>query len=146
MAGALRARQRARPLAMGIVGTEKSGERRGAEPRQAAAAGDPSAHAGARTAAGPVPDRADGIPGGDAGRSETGPRRSFGAALLVAFLHAYKRLISPLLPRACRFVPTCSEYAAEAVERYGALRGSWMGLRRIGRCHPFHAGGFDPVK
>jgi hypothetical protein len=61
-------------------------------------------------------------------------------------LRFYKAGVSPLLPPACRFVPTCSEYALEAVERYGALRGGWMGLRRLLRCHPFHPGGFDPVK
>jgi putative membrane protein insertion efficiency factor len=66
--------------------------------------------------------------------------------VLVALLRFYKAGISPLLPPSCRFVPTCSEYAREAVERYGALRGSWMGLRRLLRCHPFHAGGYDPVK
>lgn len=66
--------------------------------------------------------------------------------VLVALLRFYKSSISPLLPPSCRFVPTCSEYAREAVERYGALRGSWMGLRRLLRCHPFHAGGYDPVK
>ncbi len=66
--------------------------------------------------------------------------------LLVALLRFYKAAVSPLLPPSCRFVPTCSEYAMEAVEKYGALRGGWMGVRRILRCHPFHPGGFDPVK
>jgi len=64
----------------------------------------------------------------------------------IALLRFYKASISPLLPPACRFVPTCSEYAREAIERYGALKGGWMGLRRLLRCHPFHPGGFDPVK
>jgi putative membrane protein insertion efficiency factor len=60
-------------------------------------------------------------------------------------LRAYKRWVSPLLPPACRFVPTCSEYAAEAVARYGALRGMWLAMRRLLRCHPLSRGGFDPV-
>jgi uncharacterized protein len=66
--------------------------------------------------------------------------------LIVALLAAYKRFLSPFLPAACRFAPTCSEYMAEAVEKYGAPRGIWLGLRRLGRCHPLHAGGFDPVR
>ena len=66
--------------------------------------------------------------------------------VFIALLRFYKAGVSPLLPPSCRFVPTCSEYAMEAIERYGALKGSWMGLRRLLRCHPFHPGGFDPVK
>jgi putative membrane protein insertion efficiency factor len=66
--------------------------------------------------------------------------------VFIALLRFYKAGISPLLPPSCRFVPTCSEYATEAIERYGALKGGWMGLRRLLRCHPFHPGGFDPVK
>jgi putative membrane protein insertion efficiency factor len=66
--------------------------------------------------------------------------------LVVALLRAYKTFLSPLLPSACRFYPTCSEYMREAVERYGAVRGVWLGLRRLLRCHPFHEGGFDPVR
>ncbi|MCA1614647.1 MAG: membrane protein insertion efficiency factor YidD [Acidobacteria bacterium] len=65
---------------------------------------------------------------------------------LTSLLRFYKAFISPVLPPSCRFVPTCSEYALEAVERYGAIRGVWMGLRRLLRCHPFHPGGYDPVK
>ena len=64
---------------------------------------------------------------------------------VIGVLGFYKRWISPALPPACRFEPTCSEYAAEAVGRYGLLRGGWMGLKRILRCHPFHPGGHDPV-
>jgi putative membrane protein insertion efficiency factor len=67
-------------------------------------------------------------------------------SVLLFLLTAYKKLLSPLLPPACRFVPTCSEYAYEAVKRHGAWRGSWMGLRRLLRCHPFHPGGYDPVE
>ena len=66
--------------------------------------------------------------------------------VLTTLLRAYKVGVSPLLPPSCRFVPTCSEYALEAIEKYGALRGGWLGLRRLLRCHPFHPGGFDPVK
>ncbi len=66
--------------------------------------------------------------------------------VLITLLKFYKLAVSPLLPPSCRFVPTCSEYASEAIERYGALRGSWMGVRRVLRCHPFHPGGYDPVK
>jgi putative membrane protein insertion efficiency factor len=64
----------------------------------------------------------------------------------VRLLGAYKLVVSPLLPSACRFYPTCSDYMREAVERYGVGRGVWMGLRRLARCHPFQAGGFDPVR
>ena len=66
-------------------------------------------------------------------------------SVLTGMLGAYKRRISPLLPRACRFEPTCSEYAMDAVELYGAWRGSGMALKRLMRCHPFSRGGFDPV-
>jgi putative membrane protein insertion efficiency factor len=66
--------------------------------------------------------------------------------ILISLLKFYKATISPWLPPSCRFVPTCSEYACEAIERHGALRGSAMGLRRLLRCHPFHSGGYDPVK
>jgi len=64
---------------------------------------------------------------------------------MILVLGAYKKVLSPLLPAACRFHPTCSMYAAEAVARHGARRGLVLAVRRIGRCHPFHAGGFDPV-
>jgi len=61
-------------------------------------------------------------------------------------LNVYKFAVSPFLPSACRFYPTCSEYMREAVERHGAGKGLWMGLRRVARCHPFHSGGYDPVR
>ena len=66
--------------------------------------------------------------------------------LVVALLRFYKRWISPMLPSACRYYPTCSEYMRSAVEKYGPARGVWLGLKRLARCHPFHAGGFDPVR
>lgn len=66
-------------------------------------------------------------------------------AVLVQMLKGYKRWISPLLPVACRYVPSCSEYAMEAIAVHGAFRGSWMAVRRLARCHPFVRGGYDPV-
>jgi uncharacterized protein len=68
------------------------------------------------------------------------PRR--GVALLI---RGYQRFLSPVLPPSCRFTPSCSQYTLEAVTRYGVLRGGWLGVRRVVRCHPFHPGGFDPV-
>jgi putative membrane protein insertion efficiency factor len=65
--------------------------------------------------------------------------------LLLALIRAYRYALSPWWGRGCRFTPTCSEYAADAVERHGAVRGSWLALRRVGRCHPWHAGGYDPA-
>jgi uncharacterized protein len=65
---------------------------------------------------------------------------------IVMLLRGYKRFVSPILPSACRFYPTCSEYMMDAIAKYGAARGVWMGIKRIGRCHPFHAGGYDPVR
>jgi putative membrane protein insertion efficiency factor len=66
--------------------------------------------------------------------------------LILFLLRCYKRVISPLLPSACRFYPTCSEYMMHAVEQYGVFRGVAKGLLRLSKCHPFHAGGFDPVR
>jgi len=65
---------------------------------------------------------------------------------VLSLLDLYKAMVSPFLPPACRFEPTCSEYARQAVEKYGAVKGTWMGLKRILRCQPFCKGGFDPVK
>jgi putative membrane protein insertion efficiency factor len=66
-------------------------------------------------------------------------------AVLLFLLRAYRRLLSPALPPACRFYPTCSAYAEGAISRHGALRGTWLTARRLCRCHPFHPGGIDPV-
>ncbi len=66
-------------------------------------------------------------------------------ALLISIIHFYQRHISPFTPPACRYTPTCSQYTLEAIQKYGALRGSWLGLKRICRCHPWGGSGYDPV-
>ena len=66
--------------------------------------------------------------------------------VLVFLIRVYQALISPLLPPSCRFTPTCSQYAVEAIKKHGALRGVYMAARRLLRCHPFHPGGYDPAK
>jgi len=71
--------------------------------------------------------------------------RSLSARALMGAIGGYRRWVSPLLPPACRFTPTCSEYAAEAIGRHGAVRGSWLAMKRLARCHPFGGHGHDPV-
>jgi hypothetical protein len=72
-------------------------------------------------------------------------RRSPVARVFLAMIGFYRRYISPLTPPSCIYSPTCSEYAMQAIVKYGAGKGSWLALKRILRCHPFHKGGFDPV-
>jgi putative membrane protein insertion efficiency factor len=76
---------------------------------------------------------------------ETRARPSAAARVLILLLGGYRRFVSPLLGARCRFYPSCSAYALEAVQVHGSLRGSWLAARRLSRCHPFHAGGLDPV-
>ncbi len=66
------------------------------------------------------------------------------ARLLIAATRVYQWTLSPLIGQRCRFEPTCSAYFIQAIEKYGAVRGAWRGVRRICRCHPFHSGGYDP--
>ena len=65
--------------------------------------------------------------------------------VLVFLIALYQKLVSPWLPPACRFTPTCSQYAREALLKHGLFRGLWLAVKRLGRCHPFHTGGYDPV-
>jgi len=66
--------------------------------------------------------------------------------LLIGLIRLYQKAISPLFPPSCRFYPTCSTYAVQALERHGVVRGGWMAVRRISKCHPWHPGGYDPVE
>jgi putative membrane protein insertion efficiency factor len=73
-------------------------------------------------------------------------KENFAVRFFVFLVRIYQRIISPLLPQTCRFHPSCSTYSIEALREHGALRGTWMTLRRISRCHPLSAGGYDPVR
>lgn len=66
-------------------------------------------------------------------------------SIIIAIIRFYQKFISPLKPPTCRFYPTCSQYGLEAVKRFGAIKGGWLTIKRIAKCHPFHPGGFDPV-
>ncbi|AEW06960.1 UPF0161 protein yidD [Sulfobacillus acidophilus DSM 10332] len=77
--------------------------------------------------------------------SESGTRVRWGARLVMAAIRGYQRYISPMTPPSCRYIPTCSQYAVEAVGKYGAGKGLWLAIKRISRCHPLHEGGYDPV-
>lgn len=70
---------------------------------------------------------------------------SIASRILMAIIRFYQRFISPLTPPTCIYTPTCSEYAIQAIRKYGALKGTFLAAKRIGRCHPFHEGGYDPV-
>ncbi len=74
------------------------------------------------------------------------PIRDLLAKVFILAIRFYQAAISPFLAPSCRFHPSCSEYARTAIERYGPFRGLWLGLKRLARCHPFHPGGFDPVR
>ena len=94
-----------------------------------------------------LPGPAGGKPPGyfSLNRAGGGGPRALPKRAVIWLIRFYRACISPLHPGCCRFRPTCSQYALEAVEKYGALKGSWLALRRILRCHPFHKGGYDPV-
>jgi len=65
--------------------------------------------------------------------------------IIVFIIKGYRKLVSPLFPPSCRFYPTCSEYSEQAITQYGLMKGGWMSIKRVGKCHPFHPGGYDPV-
>jgi uncharacterized protein len=76
---------------------------------------------------------------------EPSPQVGLATRFLLALIAVYQRALSPVLGSHCRYLPTCSAYAAESIRRFGAMRGLALALTRVGRCHPFHVGGFDPV-
>lgn len=95
---------------------------------------------------GATPSVSGGHVHGDAERANATPvRRPVSTRVALGLIIAYQIILSPLLGNSCRYWPSCSRYTYEAIERYGWLRGSWMGLMRIARCHPFAKGGYDPV-
>lgn len=71
--------------------------------------------------------------------------RNLPGDVAIAIIRIYRKLISPLFPPTCRFTPSCSSYAITSLQRYGVIRGGWLALKRVGRCHPWHPGGYDPV-
>ena len=71
--------------------------------------------------------------------------RSIPKRIMLGMIRFYRRFISPMFPPCCRFTPTCSAYALEAIQKYGALKGGYLAVRRVLKCHPFHKGGYDPV-
>jgi len=83
--------------------------------------------------------------GGEAAAGLAAGAGGLPARLACSLIGLYRRFVSPMLPPACRFAPTCSEYALTAIRRHGLARGGWLALRRILRCNPWHPGGFDPV-
>ncbi len=66
--------------------------------------------------------------------------------ILLLIIKGYQKIISPMFPPSCRFYPTCSEYSYESIKKHGAIKGSWYSIIRVSKCHPFHPGGYDPVK
>ena len=84
-------------------------------------------------------------PSGDVTVNAAGRKQSLAAAVVLGLLRAYKVLLSPLSTGSCRFYPSCADYMTEAVRLHGAAQGTWLGLRRLVRCHPFGGHGFDPV-
>jgi putative membrane protein insertion efficiency factor len=66
--------------------------------------------------------------------------------IFLLLLKVYKKVISPMFPPSCRFFPTCSEYSYQSIDKYGLIKGGWLSIRRLSKCHPFHPGGYDPVK
>jgi putative membrane protein insertion efficiency factor len=83
--------------------------------------------------------------GGLVGEMGVDGRGNIASGVLLTLVRKYQKYVSPCLPACCIYYPTCSQYAVEAIERYGALKGGWLAFRRVLRCNPFHTGGFDPV-
>jgi putative membrane protein insertion efficiency factor len=150
---------RFRPLALGPVGSQAGWDRRRAQPPAPSLSRDLSAsprwfdgrlrHGLERSlerAQSGLGTAAAGLPGGDvACNARQAAAMTVGADAAIWVLTVYKKVLSPLLPRACRFEPTCSVYALEAIRKYGLAGGAGLAIKRLARCHPFHRGGIDPV-